>query len=341
MRKLTGLGSVHKKIFHFILLSVMWGVVLPAPAGAQESATPTVSPPTAETACYPLTAILPDGSTLRLEQRPERICSVVLAADEILLSLVEPDRIAALSIFADDPHYSNVTKHAQEILGRVTSELEQVVRFRPDLVFVADYSRPEFLALLRKTGLPICRLSNPTSVADTQNNLRLIGRLVGRSRKAEQLIKEMDRRIRAVGVRIEKANQSRRPGVLFLSYEWTAGEDTLYDEVIRLAGGENAAAREGIVGHKLVSLEQILKWNPEFVLVEGPLARRGRGEKLVKQYPLLHALRASREGKIIEIPPAHAGSVSHHLATGIEELAALLYPDLSWPQPARPPRGTQ
>ena len=50
----------------------------------------------------------PAGETWTLPRAPRRIVSTYLAADEILAELVPPERIAGVSIFADDPVISNV-----------------------------------------------------------------------------------------------------------------------------------------------------------------------------------------------------------------------------------------
>ena len=55
------------------------------------------------------------GTEVTIAAPPQRIASVSLASDEVLLSLVEPERIAAVTAFGQDPAISNVAVAAQAI----------------------------------------------------------------------------------------------------------------------------------------------------------------------------------------------------------------------------------
>ena len=71
-----------------------------------------------------------DATKTRLdfEHKPQRIVSLGLSADEVLLDMVEPDRIAALTYLADDAGISPAADKAVRVKGRVQSgSLESVL----------------------------------------------------------------------------------------------------------------------------------------------------------------------------------------------------------------------
>src|SRR5438128_2379394 len=66
---------------------------------------------------------------------PRRIASLNLAADEMLVELVSPDRLVAVTSFSDDKSPSNVAGRVPASVARVThARLEQLVALKPDLV---------------------------------------------------------------------------------------------------------------------------------------------------------------------------------------------------------------
>ena len=53
------------------------------------------------------------GLTLQFTEKPKRIVSYSISTDEILMALVKPERIAALSRLVDDPGVSSIVKKAK------------------------------------------------------------------------------------------------------------------------------------------------------------------------------------------------------------------------------------
>jgi iron complex transport system substrate-binding protein len=256
--------------------------------------------------------------------RPERIVSATLVADEILLDLIEPGRIVALSIFSDNPDYSNVAEKAGTVAERVTGNIEQVVGLDPDLVFVAGYSKPEFLALLRKSSREVFTCPLIESLAEALDNVEAVGAAVGEAEKARALADRAREKIAEVARRVEGRE---RPSVLSFSYGWVAGSGTVVDEAIEAAGGVNYATSQGVEGNQEVATEAILSWSPDYILVLGAENRRGGGPETLGRHPALAALPAVKEGRVLVMRQARLSTVSHYLADGIEDLARLLHPD--------------
>lgn len=59
------------------------------------------------------------GTKVSFTKKPERIVSLSISTDEILLDLVEPKRIVALTKYVDDEGISNATEQAKAVKGRV------------------------------------------------------------------------------------------------------------------------------------------------------------------------------------------------------------------------------
>jgi len=255
---------------------------------------------------------------------PRRIVSLTLAADEILLALVPPTRIAALTYLADDGRYSNMVVEAQRILHKVRANAEQVLVLRPDLIVVAAYTSATTKTLLRETGISLLELSWYDSLAGVQQNILAMGLAVGEADRAQVLVAEMRRRLQELRQRVAGAP---RPRVLYYAAGgFTAGNETTMDEMITAAGGRNLAAEAGIQRIKQISPETLVALNPAALLVSGEQGREGLRELLLAD-PTLQDIEAIRTSRVYVIPLPYVSTLSHHIVRGVEAIAQALHPE--------------
>ena len=111
---------------------------------------------------------------------PQRVVSQTVGTDELLLALADPGQVAALSHISHDGHFSPVAAEAKRFPALRDSDAESVLRFRPDLVLAASFTRPETLALLRRAGVRLVVLDRFESLEDVYASLRSLGRELGR-----------------------------------------------------------------------------------------------------------------------------------------------------------------
>lgn len=186
--------------------------------------------------------------------KPQRIVSLNVCVDQLLLLLVDHRRIAALTQFATDRDWSNMPGAAKGF-PTTHGRAEEVMPLMPDLVIGGEYSAPETIALLRRVGqrVEVMRLAN--SIDGVRAGMRWVGKIVGEPEKAEALVSELDRRLAAVAAAVPPGP---RPVLAFYNTSgFTAEPGTLADDVIRAAGFDNLAGRLGLrIGGRL-SLEQM------------------------------------------------------------------------------------
>ncbi len=264
------------------------------------------------------------GELLVLQREPQRIVSQTLGTDEILLTICPQERIVALSHLAEDENYSNVVEQARQISGRTTQGPEQILQSRPDLIFVASYSRAETVDLLKASRAPVFRFANFDSIESIKSNIRTVGYATGTDAAAGKLIRQMDEDLAAIRARIPKSESPVRV-MSFSQIGYTAGANTIFDDVVRAAGAVNVSAEQGIKGFAKINSEKILEWQPDF-LITG--ANRGK-EKLVQSRLLedtaVASSKAGRAGRIIIIDNRHFLTVSQHVVGFVVDLANALY----------------
>jgi iron complex transport system substrate-binding protein len=282
---------------------------------------PAAPPPASDAppaAGFPRTVTDGAGRAIRLAARPMRIVSQSLASDEMLFPMVAPDRLVGLSSLSRDPKYSNVVAEAARHPAPAIETAEDVVRLRPDLIFVTTYSRAEVVEVLESTGATVYRLANFDDFDGVMTNLRRIGAAVGEEAAAERMVAAMQRRLAAVAAR-----RAGRPPLRVLSFSggFTAGRGTTFDDIVRHANAVNEAAARGIEKFPRVSEEQVLAWNPD-VLVAGTLPGEADGvRRRLLNGPGVGQTTAARRNQIVLIESRRLLAVSPHVVEAVEQLA--------------------
>jgi ABC-type Fe3+-hydroxamate transport system substrate-binding protein len=156
------------------------------------------------------------GNTSVASFPPRRIVSLTLAADEMLLALTTPARIAALTRLASDPRFSNVVTEAHAVPRKVWGNAEQVLVLQPDLVIVAAYTNATAKGLLRDAGIPLLELGRYDSLADVKDHLLTVGRAIGELDRAHlgtlshHIVKGVEAMARALHPRVFSSTAGRR-----------------------------------------------------------------------------------------------------------------------------------
>jgi iron complex transport system substrate-binding protein len=201
------------------------------------------------------------------------------------------------------------------------SDAESVLRFHPDLVLTASYTRPETLALLRRAGVRLVVLDRFDSLEDVYASLRILGRELGQDDRAEAVIAQCRVRVEALATRLKGVRPVR---VLSAGlYPFTAGAGTTFQDLCDHAGALNVAAEAGLQGHAPTPSEKLLVWRVEVLVAAGDDPIQSR----LGELPHYRALPAFKAGRVVVIPGPMMSTVSHHRIATYEALARALHPE--------------
>lgn len=264
-----------------------------------------------------------------LPEHPVRIVALGLPADELVLALVTPDRIAALDRFADDPRASNVLEEARAVAARVPVRAEAIAREEPDLVLVPAWAPMDLELALHGLGLPTLRLGTPTSIAEVRQTLRTVAQALDARARGEELVRAMDERLARTQAR--SAGRERPTVLLDSGSGYSPGRHTLLAELTEAAGGALLLDRLGREGLVPLSLEQELALDPDVIWVDAYRAdARARGVTSALRGeggldPRLASLRAVRTGAVRPIDARLLLTTTHHVAETAEALFVSLH----------------
>jgi iron complex transport system substrate-binding protein len=252
---------------------------------------------------------------------PVRIASLNLTADEVLVEILPPARLVAVTAFADEQGTSNIIGRVPPEVPRFPkADLERLVALQPDLVVVSEYTDPDFLYLLERSGLRYHRMEGLRSLPGYRQAILDLGAAVGEEARARAIVSRYDTVLAALA---ERLRGSPRPRVLYWASGMTAGPDTAIGALIESAGARNVGGELGVPGIAAVGAERAFVSDPDVVLLGvWPGARAA-----LLQHPLLSRLRAVREGHIVEMPTPLLVTLSQHAAEASWYLAWALHPD--------------
>lgn len=222
---------------------------------------------------------------------------------------------------------------ARPEIGRLTgrgntANLESVLALKPDLILDVGSTAPTFVSLAARvqeqTGIPYALLDGRFEVTPT--TYRLLGKLTGRD--AEPLAAYAEQTLAKIQVRVNRIPESERPRVYYArgprGLETGLG-GSINVETIEYLGGRNVAGeRKG--GLAVVSVEQVLLWNPEVIVtIDRDFAANVRSD------PLWREVAAVRSGRVHLSPKLPFGWVdfppSVNRLIGLWWLGQILYPD--------------
>lgn len=283
---------------------------------------------------FPVTVKDYKGYNITVKQKPQKILSLALQTDEILLNLVSPNRIVGLSVFADDKYNSNVVNLAKNVKGRYSSnDIEKIVKANPDLVIVPYYIDKSKYDLLKKSlKCPIYVSLNPDSINNIKLEIANLAKLTGEQQKGQALIKYMDDKINLVQKKVKFLRKKKY--VLFYTYyfESTYGKNTTQQEIAKYAGVINIASMVGLKGWPKISKEQILEWDPDIIVIPSASYNpKKTSQQFIEEFkkdPAFKNLKAVKNNGIIILDDRHVQTVSQYIVEGIYDLAKAAYPYL-------------
>jgi iron complex transport system substrate-binding protein len=277
----------------------------------------------------------------RKVQVPDRIERIMAAGPpaSVLIYMLAPEKMIGWNSKpreAERPYLNARVRDLPEI-GRLTgrgntASLETVMKAKPDVIVDFGNVNPTYISLAERTqsqtGIPYLLIDGHFS--RTVEALRLLGPMLGVTERAEQLAK----RAEAIFGEVEAASRAvpaeKHPRV-YLARRANGLESgnrgSINTEIIERAGGINVvdAGREG-GGLVAVSLEQVLRWNPDTIITTD---RNFVNE--TKTNPAWADVEAVKKQRIFQSPNLPFGWIdgppSVNRLLGLQWLSRLFFPD--------------
>jgi len=190
-----------------------------------------------------------------------RVMTLNMCADQLVLALLPPERITSVTYISHRSSDSDLAAKAARV-GINFGQAEEVFEQAPDLVITGEFSTPAVRAVLRRADYPLYEMPNADNFNAIRDNTRKLAALLGVSARGEELIAEMDATLAAL------ARAAPRTPITVVAWDGSGlspGKGTLFDEILRAAGGVNLATSVSDAPLVSFDMEELLAARPDLI----------------------------------------------------------------------------
>ncbi len=281
-----------KKLTAICLLLVMLGSILAGcgnqnttPSASPSASTESTSPQSSENASE--TRVITDmaGRTVTIPATINSVYCSVPTAEAMVCTLI-PEKLMGWVNQPSDEVMKYLTPELASlpVLGgwmgqQVTANMEDIIKAAPDVIIymgdvvysgTMDTTVPE--EIQKQTNIPVICVSN--ALKDTAEVYRILGDYLGVPERGNTLAEYCETKMAEISEAVSKIPESERVSVYYaegntgLATDPTGSDHT---EVLDFLQMKNVADVEKLPGQGMseVSIEQVINWNPDVILVSG------------------------------------------------------------------------
>lgn len=270
------------------------------------------------------------GNVLTLPQKPQRIVTLALSSDEMVLAMVQPERVVALHYLADDPGISTIADKAGKIKERMKDyNAEQILELKPDLIIAPEWNRADLIQTLRDMGMPVFVSKGPSSVVEVKQAIREIAQAIGEEEAGAAMLSRVDTELADIAAKVKNIPPERRQTLVLISHMAAyGGKGSLFDDMCGYAGVINGAAAAGLGKNDVLTKEGIISINPDFILV--PTWGNGKldANKIkadLENDPALQSVKAIRNKRLVQLPDMYLYCASQDIVQAIRDILNAAY----------------
>ena len=280
----------------------------------------------------------------------ERVVAGLPDSVRLIVALGKCDKLVGVSSYGKTCLCKKESVCAAKVCGGRLFELPEVgmygvtnqelaVSLEPDVLFDASFYAPDSDLVQEKTGIPAVCVNWYTPVAGKDmietlyRTTSLVGELLGAETEAEELNSFIEETVDKVGSVTSEIPEEEKPKVYVAGRglgRGGVGRTHPQYTPLDIAGGINVA--KDVPGASTstevtVTLEQIIKWNPDIIIIASSSATDPL-EALLTNYPQLETVNAVKNESVYYfIYPYCLGMPHDRNLINMMYLAKLFYPD--------------
>jgi len=249
-----------------------------------------------------------------------RIVSTSTIADQVLIEIVEPNRLLAVSGHTLRTRGSRT--YEDKIGVERAGDIETIIELRPDIVFVNNFVDRRQLQRLKDAGLNVFDMGEMRGLETLLPNIRQLAAVLDVPERGRELADQFVRKLDAVSAGI--AVEDRRRG-LYVGihgdrlYGGSAG--TSFHDVLVAGGIIDIAAEAGFHGWPAFTNEQLLSLDPPWIITNPGT------ERSFCRHPGFQALSACRAGRVRSIETHLLTDPGLGILQAAEAVHAVVYGD--------------
>jgi iron complex transport system substrate-binding protein len=243
------------------------------------------------------------GGVTTAQTKPQRIVSTSPSITETLFALGIGDRVVGVSQFCN---YPPEVQKLPKVGSYIKPDAEAIARLAPDLVVL---ERNSSQLTERLNALHIAFIAVPHStLEDIFSEIQIIGKAAGVPDRSASLVAQIKGSLDAIQSKA-KAMPSPRVVVIVDRQQGTlnnliaVGPDNYVNQILEIAGGTNALAKPNVPQYPRISLETVLRENPDVIIdisgtQETEAARRASRDATLALWGQYREMTAVRNGHV-------------------------------------------
>jgi iron complex transport system substrate-binding protein len=220
-----------------------------------------------------------------------RIVSMSTIADQVLIEIVEPSRLVAVS--AHTLRTQTSPAYQDKIGVERPRDVETIIELRPDIVFINNFVDRRQVERLKDANLNVFDLGEMRGLETLLPNIRQLAAVLNVPKRGERLAHELVRQLEAVSAGMSE--QDKRRG-LYVGIHgdrlFGGAAGTSFHDVLVAAGLIDVAAEAGFRGWPAYTGEQLLSLDPPWIITN-----TGTEQSLCR-HPGFQSLTACRSGQV-------------------------------------------
>jgi iron complex transport system substrate-binding protein len=280
--------------------------------------------------CMAFTACGRFGNREADGKKDQRIVCLSKQLTEMIFALGKGHNIVAVDLSSTYPDSAKLLKTVG--YHRALSP-ESIIAMNPDLVIHSNDIGPEnVLPQITKAGLNIKAFGGANTIDSAKLLLKDLGNFFGEEKKADSLIKKIDKDIAAAADTLLKRNIKDTPTVMIIHfgrannvYFVMSGRKGPGDKMITLAGGKTV--KYDAKGARQISAEAIAEANPDIIIAtDYGYDQMGSMDKFISTVPGVALTNAGKNKRIVRFEEHDLIYFGPRSGENILKLINLLHP---------------
>jgi iron complex transport system substrate-binding protein len=322
-------GSIVKKIYSLLLILLVTLGALTAcgeqtEQGKEENNSAIEK--TEEAAGFPVTIQDALDNKVVIEEKPEKIVSLIPSNTEIAFALGLGEEVVGVSDFDNYPEEATT----KEKIGGMEINLEKIISLKPHLVLAhasSAHNSTEGLQQLRDSGINVLIVNDAQNFDQVFDSIAMIGKATGESKKSDEIISGMKEKLAEIKAKAGEIKEKKKVLVEVSAApdNFTTGKNTFMDEMISLINAENIANdQEGWIK---MDQEAMVNKNPDVIITTYGYYVNDAAEQVLSRKGWEN-VSAVKNKQVIDVDSDRVTRSGPRIVEGVEELAKAVYPEV-------------
>ena len=317
-----------RKIYSFMLVMIwMIGILVGCSDASQGGTGESQSTKQAVNQGFPLSLQDAVGNKVTIEQKPEKIVSLIPSNTEVVFALGSGEKVIGVS---ENDNYPEETKDIQKISGMEIAK-EMILALQPDIVLAHEsvHNSEEGIQQLRDAGIPVLIVNDAKSFKEVYTSIEMIGTAIGKVDQAKEIVKTMQNKLEKIKEKAKTIKGEDRKSV-FVEVSpspeiYTAGKNTFMDEMLDIISADNVAGE--LDGWVKLDEESMIAANPDVIITTYGYYT-GDPVKEVTGRSGWADIQAVKNRDVYDVHSDIVTRSGPRLIEGVEELAKSVYPNV-------------